>query len=259
MRQLGRRLANDRTHPLASAAARTGRRGDTAWSKCPSSGQCPSSVPPQDVPGGSGSLDTPWQGVAGPLAAQPGTFNVTDCTAVDPYQVTGCMYGLSFGIMDVEDAAKGAELRIALQRETRVCYPIGAVAGAFAAVAARAAAGPKRPLGSARGRLPRLLRTRLVALGGSRHPGRETRPLCAELLPEVLEPAASKAADATAFDPSGDGVDMYVGRLRFAGPDAFSICWQVTGPRKEGAISNEYTRQLPPLASDDKTVAAPLP
>jgi len=47
-----------------------------------------------------------------------------------------CRYGLSFGIMDVEDAAKGAELRIALQRETRVCYPIGAVAGAFAAVAA---------------------------------------------------------------------------------------------------------------------------
>ena len=74
--------------------------------------------------------------MAGPLAAQPGTFNVADCTAVDPYQVTGCMYGLSFGIMDVEDAAKGAELRIALQRETRVCYPIGAVAGAFAAVAA---------------------------------------------------------------------------------------------------------------------------
>ena len=68
------------------------------------------------------------------------------------------MYGLSFGIMDVEDAHKGAELRIALQRETRVCYPIGAVAGAFAAVAARAAAGPKCPLGSARGRLPRLLR-----------------------------------------------------------------------------------------------------
>ena len=56
------------------------------------------------------------------------------------------MYGLSFGIMDVEDAHKGAELRIALQRETRVCYPIGAVAGAFAAVAARAAAGPKCPL-----------------------------------------------------------------------------------------------------------------
>jgi hypothetical protein len=56
----------------------------------------------------------------------------------------------------------------------------------------------------------------------------------------------------------GDGVDMYVGRLRFAGPDAFSICWQVTGPRKEGSISNEYTRRLPPFASDDKTVAVPL-
>ena len=48
------------------------------------------------------------------------------------------MYGLSFGIMDVEDAPRGPELRAALQRETRVCYPIGAVAGAFAAVAARA-------------------------------------------------------------------------------------------------------------------------
>lgn len=52
--------------------------------------------------------------------------------------VTGCMYGLSFGIMDVEDAPRGPALRAALQRETRVCYPIGAVAGAFAAVAARA-------------------------------------------------------------------------------------------------------------------------
>ena len=87
------------------------------------------------------------------------------------------MYGLSFGIMDVEDAHKGAELRIALQRETRVCYPIGAVAGAFAAVAARAAAGPKCPLGSARGRPLRLLRAHLAALGGSRHPGREAGPL----------------------------------------------------------------------------------
>ena len=51
--------------------------------------------------------------------------------------VTGCLYGLVFGIMDVEDAHKGRELRVALQRETRVCYPIGAVAGALAAIAAR--------------------------------------------------------------------------------------------------------------------------
>ena len=35
---------------------------------------------------------------------------------------------------------------------------------------------------------------------------------------------------------------MYEGRLRFAGPDSFSIRWSVTGPRKEGVISNKYTR-----------------
>lgn len=41
---------------------------------------------------------------------------------------------------------------------------------------------------------------------------------------------------------AGDGIDLYVGNMCFASPDSFSIRWQVTGPRKEGAIANEYTR-----------------
>ena len=49
--------------------------------------------------------------------------------------VTG--YGLVFGIMDVEDAPRGHALRVLLQQETRICYPIGAFAGALAAVTAR--------------------------------------------------------------------------------------------------------------------------
>ena len=51
--------------------------------------------------------------------------------------VTGCLYGLVFGIMDVEDAPRGHALRELLQQETRICYPIGAFAGALAAVTAR--------------------------------------------------------------------------------------------------------------------------
>ena len=39
-----RRLADDRAHPLASAAAGTGRRGDAVGSKYPH-GQCPISAP----------------------------------------------------------------------------------------------------------------------------------------------------------------------------------------------------------------------
>ena len=38
-----------------------------------------------------------------------------------------------------------------------------------------------------------------------RHPGRDARPLGAQPLPQVFEPAASKAADATAFDHVGTG------------------------------------------------------
>ena len=49
----------------------------------------------------------------------------------------------------------------------------------------------------------RLLRVRLVAPGSSRHPGREAGPLGAQPLPRVLEPAASKAADVTAFGHLG--------------------------------------------------------
>ena len=150
-----RRLAYDRAHPLASAAAGTGRRGDAVGSKYPH-GQCPSSAPC------ASSARSGWLGLprhpprpallgvlrallnARPLARHLQRRRLR--CPLPSYQVTGCMYGLSFGIMDVEDAHKGAELRIALQRETRVCYPIGAVAGAFAAVAARTTAGPKCPL-----------------------------------------------------------------------------------------------------------------
>ena len=39
--------------------------------------------------------------------------------------------------MDIEDAPRGLALRVALQQETKVCYPIGAVAGATAAITAR--------------------------------------------------------------------------------------------------------------------------
>ena len=52
------------------------------------------------------------------------------------------------------------------------------------------------PLGSARGRLPRLLRARLAALGSASLPGgRPGHWAPGHCLPRVLEPAASKAAD----------------------------------------------------------------
>ena len=56
------------------------------------------------------------------------------------------------------------------------------------------AAWSKCPLGSARGRLPRLLRAHLVALAG---------PMDAQSLPRVIELAASKVAHFPAFDHSG--------------------------------------------------------
>ena len=53
--------------------------------------------------------------------------------------VTGAMYGVTFGVLDIEDAlVKSPRLfREALHREARVCYPVGAASGAFAAITAR--------------------------------------------------------------------------------------------------------------------------
>ena len=53
----------------------------------------------------------------------------------------------------------------------------------------------------ARLRLPCLLRAYPAALDGLTRPGGEAGPLGAQLLPQVLEPAAGKAADPTAFGP----------------------------------------------------------
>ena len=51
---------------------------------------------------------------------------------------------------------------------------------------------------------PALLETRLTALSSSRHPGREAVPLSAQpRMPRLLERAASKPADFTAFDHAG--------------------------------------------------------
>ena len=57
--------------------------------------------------------------------------------------------------------------------------------------------------GGAPARLLRLLRARPAALGSSALPGEEASPLGAQPLPRVLELAASKPADSTAFDPPG--------------------------------------------------------
>lgn len=53
--------------------------------------------------------------------------------------ITGAMYGLTFGILDIEDQmARSPKLfREALHREARVCYPVGAASGAFASICAR--------------------------------------------------------------------------------------------------------------------------
>ena len=58
-------------------------------------------------------------------------------------------------------------------------------------------------LRSALARRVRLLRARLAVPGGSRHSEPEARPLGAQPPPRVLEPAASKAADSTAFGHIG--------------------------------------------------------
>ena len=53
--------------------------------------------------------------------------------------VTGLMYGVTFGVLDIEDQMARSPLlfREALHREARVCYPVGAASGAFAAITAR--------------------------------------------------------------------------------------------------------------------------
>ena len=65
--------------------------------------------------------------------------------------------------------------------------------------------GQSAPLGSARGRPPRLLRARLAALNDSALRG-ESGPLGAQPLPRVLERAASEAAHFPAFDHVGQGL-----------------------------------------------------
>ena len=53
--------------------------------------------------------------------------------------VTGAMYGLTFGLLDIEDQLVRSALLFwqALHREARVCYPVGAASGAFTALLAR--------------------------------------------------------------------------------------------------------------------------
>lgn len=53
--------------------------------------------------------------------------------------ITGAMYGLTFGVLDIEDQLVRSPLlfREALHREARICYPVGAFSGAFAALTAR--------------------------------------------------------------------------------------------------------------------------
>ena len=49
------------------------------------------------------------------------------------------MFGLTFGLLDIEDKLMRSPLllRDALHREARVCYPVGAASGALAALVAR--------------------------------------------------------------------------------------------------------------------------
>tara|TARA_B100000795_G_scaffold241170_1_gene203773 strand:- start:225 stop:677 length:453 start_codon:yes stop_codon:yes gene_type:complete len=67
-----------------------------------------------------------------------------------------------------------------------------------------------------RARLLRPLSARLAALASSVLSGREAGPLGAWPLPRELERAASKAADSTAFDPSGMRARRFQGLLAAA-------------------------------------------
>ena len=52
---------------------------------------------------------------------------------------TGSLYGIAFGVLDVEDAITKSpeQFRSALNKEARICYPLGAASGALAAICAR--------------------------------------------------------------------------------------------------------------------------
>ena len=76
------------------------------------------------------------------------------------------------------------------------------------------AAWSKCPLASAPARLLCLLRARLAAPGSVALPGGEASPQGMQPLPRVLERAASKAADFTAFDHSGDNTTEYQRRVK---------------------------------------------
>lgn len=51
--------------------------------------------------------------------------------------LTGLFFGLTFGVMDLEDElVKSHErMRVALQRESRICYPVGACSGMLSTLA----------------------------------------------------------------------------------------------------------------------------
>jgi hypothetical protein len=49
------------------------------------------------------------------------------------------------------------------------------------------------------------------------------------------------SADACAVEhPCGD--DRYTGEFTVRGPDAFDVCWRVSGPRKAQALTGRYVR-----------------
>lgn len=49
----------------------------------------------------------------------------------------GLFFGLTFGVLDLEDELVKSHhhMRIALQRESRICYPVGACAGTLSTLA----------------------------------------------------------------------------------------------------------------------------
>lgn len=51
--------------------------------------------------------------------------------------ITGLFFGLTFGVMDLEDEIVKSHfhMRLALQRESRICYPVGACAGTLSTLA----------------------------------------------------------------------------------------------------------------------------